>query len=120
MNKTKIINLIGSKLNINLASIEIREYLFLKKLGVKIIENNKIMDELNKGIQRDFYIHKSEINEKIKKENIFNNKFKNNFFNLFIISDKNFKGDYKNKNLYNLEEIIDKKHKIIEDILLKN
>ena len=58
MNKSRIIHLIGSIKYINIASNEIQNFIFLKGFGVKVIENNKLINELKRGVKRDIYINK--------------------------------------------------------------
>lgn len=59
LNKSLVINLIGSKKDMLKVSDEIRYFAFQKNIGTKIIENNNIINELNKDcINKNLYINK--------------------------------------------------------------
>ena len=129
MFKSRIIHLFGSKKNIEYASIEIKSFIFEKGFGVKVIENNNIINELNKNINRDVYINKiDELDyDKIYKlHNIININYNHLSFPFLIKSNKentnrkNINHVYNINhiyNIYNIDDKIIKKNMIINNIL---
>ena len=124
MNKLRIINLIGLTKNVNIASNEIQTFIFIKGFGVKVIENNYIINELKRGIKRDIYINKcnelsfKEIYKLNRLINIHHNYFS---YPLLIYSNNEIENNLMKYvyNTYNIDESDYKKNSIIKNILYK-
>lgn len=133
LNKSLIINLIGTNKNILKASDEIRYFAFQKKIASKIIENNTIINELNKNnINKELYINKCGVltRDEIKRlHNLISFNFSrynvysyallinNNDFNEVTYSLTNCQYIH---NIYNIDYNIQKKDAIISNILFSN
>jgi len=133
LNKSLVINLIGSKKNMLKASDEIRYFAFQKKIPAKIIENNVIMNELDKSyINKNLYINKCGILscDEIKRlHNLISFNYSrynlysrallinNNDYNEAIFSLSNCQYIHY---IYNIDYSIERKNTIISDIIFSN
>lgn len=132
VNKSLIINLIGCKKNVSIASDEIRSFIFEKRFGVKVFENKNILNELNNArkLNRDVYINNCEILtcDEIKRLHYFINYNYSNLYSYGLLINKNdfnkitiplINCPYIN-NIYNIDNNISKKNSIINEILYSN
>ena len=132
LNKSLIINLIGCKKDISIASDEIRSFIFERGLGIKVFENKNIANELNiaKKLNRDVYINNCEILtcDEIKRLHYFINYNYSNLHSYGLLINKN---DFNKRiipltncpyinNIYNIDNNISKKNVIMNEILYSN